>query len=64
MPSRHIACLQGGQATRDVRNKCRDRVALRSYVRLYPSAYVTGRRPRGSTGSPPERGAEARLARP
>jgi hypothetical protein len=28
-------------------------------VRLRPLAYVTGSRPRGSIGAPPERGAEA-----
>jgi hypothetical protein len=27
------------------------------YVRLGPLAYVTGLKPRGSSGSPPERGA-------
>jgi hypothetical protein len=27
------------------------------YVRLGPLAYVTGHKPRGSSGSPPERGA-------
>jgi hypothetical protein len=27
------------------------------YVRLDPLAYVTGHKPRGSSGSPPERGA-------
>jgi hypothetical protein len=31
----------------------------RPYVRLHPLAYVTGRGPRGSIGSPPGRGAEA-----
>jgi hypothetical protein len=35
------------------------RLAARSpYVRLCPLAYVTGRGPRGSIGSPPVRGAE------
>jgi hypothetical protein len=34
------------------------RVAPRPYVRLCPLAYVMGSRPRGSIGSPPERGAE------
>jgi hypothetical protein len=34
-------------------------VAQRPYVRLRPLAYVTGSRPRGSIGAPPERGAEA-----
>ena len=33
--------------------------AQRPYVRLRPLAYVTGSWPRGSIGSPPERGAEA-----
>jgi hypothetical protein len=64
MSRRHIAYLQGGQAARLLRNKCIDRVAQRPYVRLCPPAYVMGNRPRGSTGSPPERGAEAHWARP
>jgi hypothetical protein len=34
------------------------RAAQRPYVRLRPLAYVTGSWPRGSIGSPPERGAE------
>jgi hypothetical protein len=34
------------------------RVAQRPYVRLRPLAYVMGSRPRGSLGSPPERGVE------
>jgi hypothetical protein len=55
MSRRHIAC----QAARLIRNKCRGRVAQKPYVRLRPLAYVTGSRPRGSIGSPPERGAEA-----
>jgi hypothetical protein len=55
MPRRHIAC----QAARLIRNKCRGRVAQKPYVRLRPLAYVTGSRPRGSIGSPPERGVEA-----
>jgi hypothetical protein len=42
-----------------LRNKCRDRAAQRPYVRLRPLAYVTGNRPRGSIGSPPEREAQA-----
>jgi hypothetical protein len=58
MLRRHIAC----QAARLIRNKCRDRAAHRPYVRLRPLAYVTGSRPRGSIGSPPERGAEAYAA--
>jgi hypothetical protein len=55
----HIACHQGGQATRPLRNKCRDCAAQRPYVRLRLLAYVTGNKPRGSIGSPPERGAQA-----
>jgi hypothetical protein len=35
------------------------RLAQRPYVRLCPLAYVTGSWPRGSIGSPPERGAKA-----
>jgi hypothetical protein len=58
MLRRHIAC----QAARLIRNKCRDRAAQRPYVRLRPLAHVTGSRPRGSIGSPPERGAEAYAA--
>jgi hypothetical protein len=34
-------------------------MAQRPYVRPRPLAYVMGSRPRGSIGSPPERGAEA-----
>jgi hypothetical protein len=59
MPRRHITCQWNGQAARLIRNKCRGRAAQRPYVRLRPVAYVTGSRPRGSNGSPPERGAEA-----
>jgi hypothetical protein len=33
--------------------------AQRPYIRLHPLAHVTSSRPRGSIGSPPERGAEA-----
>jgi hypothetical protein len=55
MLRRHIAC----QAARLIRDKCRDHVAKRPYVRLRPLAHVTGSRPHGSIGSPPERGAEA-----
>jgi hypothetical protein len=54
MLRRHIAC----QVARLIRNKCRGRAAQKPYVRLRPLAYVTGSRPRGSIGSPPERGAE------
>jgi hypothetical protein len=59
MPRRHITCQWNGQAARLIRNKCGDRAAQRPYVRLHPLAYVTGSRPRGSIGAPPERGAEA-----
>jgi hypothetical protein len=58
MLRRQIAC----QVARPIRNKCRDHVAHRPFVRLCPLAYVTGSRPRGSTGSPPERGAGAYAA--
>jgi hypothetical protein len=59
MPRRHITCEWNGQAARLIHNKCRGRAAQRPYVRLRPLAYVTGSRPCGSIGSPPERGAEA-----
>jgi hypothetical protein len=59
MPRRHITCQRNRQVARLIRNKCRDRAAQRPYVRLRSLAYVTGSRPRGSIGSPPERGAEA-----
>jgi hypothetical protein len=59
MLRRHIACQRSGQAARLLRNKCRGRTTQRPYVRLRPLAYVTGSGPRGSIGSPPERGAEA-----
>jgi hypothetical protein len=58
MLRRHIACQWSGQATRLIRNKCRGHAAQRPYVRLRPLAYVMGSGPRGSIGSPPERGAE------
>ena len=64
MPRGHIACQQGGQAARPLRNKCRDRAVQRPYVRLRPLAYVTGNKPRGSIGSPPERGAQAHRIKP
>jgi hypothetical protein len=64
MLRRHIACLQGGQAARPLHNKCRDRAAQRPYVRLRSLAYVTGNKPRGSIGSPPERGAQAHRIKP
>jgi hypothetical protein len=60
----HIAYQRGRQATRLLRNKCRDSAAQRSYVRLRPLAYVMGARPRGSIGLPPERGAEAHRIKP
>jgi hypothetical protein len=62
MPRRHITCQWNGQAACLIRNKCRGRAAQRPYVRLCPLAYVTGSWPRGSIGSPPERGAEAYTA--
>jgi hypothetical protein len=64
MLRRHIACQQGGQATRPLLNKCRDRTVQRPYVRLRLLAYVTGNKPRGSIGSPPERGAQAHRIKP
>jgi hypothetical protein len=60
----HIACQQGGQVARPLCNKCRDCAAQRPYVRLLPLAYVTGNNPRGSIGSPPERGAQAHRIKP
>jgi hypothetical protein len=62
MPRRHITCQWNGQAARLIRNKCRGHAAQRPYVRLHPLAYVTGSGPRGSIGSPLERGAEAYMA--
>jgi hypothetical protein len=62
MLRRHIACQWSGQAARFIRNKRRGHAAQRPYVRLGPQAYVTGSGPRGSIGSPPERGAEAYMA--
>jgi hypothetical protein len=59
MPRRHITCQWNGHAARLIHNKCIDRATQRPYVRLRPLAYVTGSRPRGSIGAPPERGAEA-----
>jgi hypothetical protein len=63
MLRRHITCQWNGQAVRLIRNKCRCRAAQRPYIRLRPLAYVTGSRPRGSIGAPPERGAEAYTVR-
>jgi hypothetical protein len=60
----HIVYQQGGQATHSFRNKCRDRVAQRPYVRLYPLVHITGNKPRGCIGSPPERGAQAHRIKP
>jgi hypothetical protein len=57
MLRRHIACQQGGQSARPLRNKCRDRAAQRPYVRLRTLAYITGNKPHSSIGSPPERSA-------
>jgi hypothetical protein len=59
MLRRHITCQWNRQAARLICNKCGGRAAQRPYVRLRSLAYVTGSRPRGSIGSPPERGAEA-----
>jgi hypothetical protein len=59
MLRRHIACQWNGQTTRLIRIKCRGRAAQRPYVRLRPLAYIISSRPRGSIGSPPERGVGA-----
>jgi hypothetical protein len=59
MSRQHITCQWNRQATHFIRNKCSNRAAQRPYVRLRSLAYVMGSRPRGSIGSPPERGAEA-----
>jgi hypothetical protein len=59
MLRRHIACQWNRQAARLIRNKCSDHASQRPYVSLCLLAYVTGSRPRGSIGSPPERGAGA-----
>jgi hypothetical protein len=59
MLRQHITCQWNRQAAHLIRNKCSCRMAERPYVRLRPLAYVTGSRPRGSIGSPPERRAEA-----
>jgi hypothetical protein len=55
----HIACQRDRQAAHPLRNKCRSSAAQRPYVRLRPLAYITGDSPRGSIGSPPERGVGA-----
>jgi hypothetical protein len=60
MLMRHIVC----QAALPFRNKCGGSVAQSPYVRLRPLAYVTGDRPRGSIGPPPERGAGAHGLKP
>jgi hypothetical protein len=60
----HIACQWSGQAAWFIRNKCSGHVTQRPYVRLRPLAYVIGSGPRGSIGTPPERGAEAYTAWP
>jgi hypothetical protein len=59
MMRQHIACQWDGQAARLICIKCRGRAALRPYVRLRSLAYITGSRPRGSIGSPPEQGVGA-----
>jgi hypothetical protein len=60
----HVVCQQDRQAARPLRNKCIDRATQRPYVRLRPLTYVTGDRPRGSIGPPPERGAETHRIKP
>jgi hypothetical protein len=60
----HIVCQQDRQAACLLRNKCGGSVAQRAYVMLRPLTYVTGDRPRGSIGPPPERGAEAHRSKP
>jgi hypothetical protein len=60
----HIACQWSGQAAWFIRNKGSGHVTQRPYVRLCPLAYVIGSGPRGSIGTPPERGAEAYTAWP
>jgi hypothetical protein len=64
MPKGHITCQQGGQATHPLHNKCGDHAAQSPYVMFRPLAYVTGNKPRGSIGSPPERGVEAHRIKP
>jgi hypothetical protein len=64
MLRRHIAYQHSGQAACPLRNKCRDHAAQRPYFRLRLLAYVTGNKPRGSIGSPPERGAQAHRIKP
>jgi hypothetical protein len=59
MLRRHITCQRSGQAARLIRNKCRGSTTQRPYIRLRPLAYVMCTMPRGSTGAPPERRAEA-----
>jgi hypothetical protein len=49
---------------RPLLDKCRDHATQRPYVRLRPLAYITGNKPRGSIGSPPERGAQAHRIKP
>jgi hypothetical protein len=60
----HITCQQGGQAGHPLRNKCGDRTAQSPYVMPRPLTYVMCNKPRGSTGSPPEWGAEALQIKP
>jgi hypothetical protein len=71
----HIACQWNGQGSLNAEaahhlpvewtcgapypQKCRGRATQRPYVRLRPLAYVTGSRPHGSIGPPPEQGVEA-----
>jgi hypothetical protein len=58
----HIVCQRDRHVKRLLRNKCRDHVAQRPYVRLRPLAYVTGDMPRGSIGPPHEQGVGALAA--
>jgi hypothetical protein len=60
----HITCQQGGQAAHPFRNKCGDHAAQSPYVMPHLLAYVMSNKPCGSTGSPPERGAQAHQIRP
>jgi hypothetical protein len=54
MLRRHITCRLDRRHTSSAIN-----ATQRPYVWLRPLAYVTGSRPRGSIGSPPERGVGA-----
>jgi hypothetical protein len=58
MLRRHITCQFVRQRALSAIN-AEDAQPRGLYVRLRPLAYVTGSWPRGSIGSPPERGVEA-----